>query len=151
MPNYVQYFGSKIVEGVAESWVELGGGRWRWVHRLVIPNYLCKMPLIWDIWKGLECTSEASCNGTMFISISSEVFHRIAALKHFELFPGKHPQWNPISVRMQIYFLVKSPKACEYIKKRLNYWRFPEEFYKIFKETYLGPYQASMVELFCDV
>ena len=57
----MQYFGSNIVEGVAESWVEaemswvevemswvkvdgagwswvdLGGGGWSWVHGLVIP------------------------------------------------------------------------------------------------------------------
>ena len=45
LPNYMQYFGSNIVEGVAESWVEaemswvelgggwneLGGGGWIWV------------------------------------------------------------------------------------------------------------------------
>ena len=44
LPNYVQYFGSNIVEGVAESWVEaemswmeVGGAGWRWVHGLVIP------------------------------------------------------------------------------------------------------------------
>ena len=29
LPNYVQYFGSNILEGVAESWVEVGGGGWR--------------------------------------------------------------------------------------------------------------------------
>ena len=44
----VRYFGSNIVEGVAESWVEVdGAGRswfeedgagWRWVHGLVIPK-----------------------------------------------------------------------------------------------------------------
>ena len=47
LPNYVQYFGSNIVEGVAESWVEVemnwmevdGAGR-RWVHCLVIPKFL---------------------------------------------------------------------------------------------------------------
>ena len=50
----MQYFGSNIVEGVAENWMEakmgwvdvggagwtwleLGGGGWRWVHGLVIP------------------------------------------------------------------------------------------------------------------
>ena len=40
----MQYFGSNIVEGVAESRmeagmssVELGGGGWSWVHGLVIP------------------------------------------------------------------------------------------------------------------
>ena len=50
----MQYFGSNIVEGVAESQVEaemswmeeggagwegmeLGGGGWKWVHALVIP------------------------------------------------------------------------------------------------------------------
>ena len=40
----MQYFGSKIVEGVAESWVEakmswveVDGAGWRWVHGLVIP------------------------------------------------------------------------------------------------------------------
>ena len=54
LPNYVWYFGSNIVEGVAESWVEvggaswrlkwakrwwmeLGGAGWRWVHDLLIP------------------------------------------------------------------------------------------------------------------
>ena len=26
LPNYVQYFGSSIVEGVAESWVDVDGG-----------------------------------------------------------------------------------------------------------------------------
>ena len=42
--NYVQYFGSNIVEGVAEGWVEaemiwveVDGGGLRWVHGLVIP------------------------------------------------------------------------------------------------------------------
>ena len=56
LPNYVQYFGSTIVEGVAESWVEtemswgelngagwsqveVDGAGWRWVHGLVIPHY----------------------------------------------------------------------------------------------------------------
>ena len=41
--NYVQYFGSNNVEGVAESWVEaemswveVDGAGWRWVHGLVI-------------------------------------------------------------------------------------------------------------------
>ena len=44
LPNYVQYFGSNIVEGVTESWVEaemswveVDGAGWRWVHGLVIP------------------------------------------------------------------------------------------------------------------
>ena len=39
LPNYVQYFGSNIAEGVAESWVEaemswveLGGAAWSWVE-----------------------------------------------------------------------------------------------------------------------
>ena len=36
-PNYVQYFGLNIVDGVAESWVEVDGAWWRWVHSLVIP------------------------------------------------------------------------------------------------------------------
>ena len=42
-PNYVQNFGSNIVECVAEgwveaemSWVEVDGAGWRWVHGLVI-------------------------------------------------------------------------------------------------------------------
>ena len=56
MPNYVQYFGSNIVEGIAESWVEaemswvevdgavwswveMGGAGWRWVQGLVIPFF----------------------------------------------------------------------------------------------------------------
>ena len=56
-PNYVQYFGSNIVEPVAETWVEAGmnwvevdGAGWSWVevdgagwslvHGLVIP--ICK-------------------------------------------------------------------------------------------------------------
>ena len=29
LPNCVQYFGSNMIEGVAESWVEVGGGGWR--------------------------------------------------------------------------------------------------------------------------
>ena len=40
----MQYFGSSIVEGVAEiwveaemSWVEVDGAGWWWVHGLVIP------------------------------------------------------------------------------------------------------------------
>ena len=61
LPNYVQSFGSNIVEGVAESWVEteiswvevemswvevdeaewswveVDGAGWRWMHGLVIP------------------------------------------------------------------------------------------------------------------
>ena len=54
LPNYVWYFGSNIVENVAESWLEVGGASWmlkwveqrwmelgetgwRWVHNLVIP------------------------------------------------------------------------------------------------------------------
>ena len=53
LPNYVRYFGSNIVEGVAESWeevemswvevemswVETVGAGWRWVHGLVIPVF----------------------------------------------------------------------------------------------------------------
>ena len=42
--NYVQHFGSNIVDGVAESWVdiemswvEVDGARWRLVYSLVIP------------------------------------------------------------------------------------------------------------------
>ena len=27
----MQYFGSKINEGVAESWVEVGGAGWKWI------------------------------------------------------------------------------------------------------------------------
>ena len=54
MPNYVQSFGSNIVESVAErnklgggwnelggggwSWVEVDGAGWKWVHGLVIPD-----------------------------------------------------------------------------------------------------------------
>ena len=37
LPNYLQYFGSNIVEGVAESWVEVDEAGWRWMHSLVIP------------------------------------------------------------------------------------------------------------------
>ena len=47
LSSYVQCFGSNIVEGVAESWVEAGmswgkvdgagGAGWRWKHGLVIP------------------------------------------------------------------------------------------------------------------
>ena len=53
MPNCVQYFGSNIVEGVAESWLEaemscvevevswvkVDGAGWRWVHGLVTPIF----------------------------------------------------------------------------------------------------------------
>ena len=49
----MQYLGSNIVEGVAESWVEaemswvevemswveVDGAGWRWVHDLVIPTF----------------------------------------------------------------------------------------------------------------
>ena len=45
-PNYMQYFGSNIVEGVAESWVEaqmswveVDEAWWRWVHGLVIHTF----------------------------------------------------------------------------------------------------------------
>ena len=41
----MQYFGSNIVEGVAESWVdaemswvEVDGAGWKWVHGLVIAD-----------------------------------------------------------------------------------------------------------------
>ena len=44
LPNYLHYFRSNIVEGVAESWVEaemnwveVDGAGWRLVHSLVIP------------------------------------------------------------------------------------------------------------------
>ena len=37
LSNYVQYFGSNIVEGVAESSVEVDGAGWRWVDSFVIP------------------------------------------------------------------------------------------------------------------
>ena len=46
LPNYIQNFGSNIVEVVAESWVEaemswikVDGAGWRWVHGLVIPVF----------------------------------------------------------------------------------------------------------------
>ena len=32
LPNYVRYFGSYNVEGVAKSWVEVDGGGWSWVE-----------------------------------------------------------------------------------------------------------------------
>ena len=39
LPNYVQYFGSNIVEGIAESWVEaemswveVDGTEWSWIE-----------------------------------------------------------------------------------------------------------------------
>ena len=32
LPNYVRYFGSYSVEGVAESWVELGAGESSWME-----------------------------------------------------------------------------------------------------------------------
>ena len=45
--QYVQYFGSNIVEGVAESWgeveiswVKVDEAGWNWVHGLVIPKFL---------------------------------------------------------------------------------------------------------------
>ena len=44
LPNYVRYFGSNIVERVAESlvedemsWVEVDGAGRRWVHGLIMP------------------------------------------------------------------------------------------------------------------
>ena len=46
LPNYMQHFGSNIVEGVAESWVEaqmsrveVDGAWWRRVHGLVIRTF----------------------------------------------------------------------------------------------------------------
>ena len=46
LPNYVRYFGSNNVEGVAESWVEtemswvgVDGAGWRWVNGLLIPSF----------------------------------------------------------------------------------------------------------------
>ena len=43
----MQYLGSNIVEGVAESWVEVDGVGWSWVHGLVIPvNRIIKDLLI---------------------------------------------------------------------------------------------------------
>ena len=39
LPNYVRYFGYYNIEGVAESWVEVDGAGWSWVHGLVIPGY----------------------------------------------------------------------------------------------------------------
>ena len=46
LPNYVQYFGSNNVEGVAESWVEaemswvkVDVAGWRWVNGLLILNF----------------------------------------------------------------------------------------------------------------
>ena len=48
LPNYVRYFGSNIVERVAESWVEaqmswveVDGAGWRSVYGLVIPFKYC--------------------------------------------------------------------------------------------------------------
>ena len=45
----MQYFGSNIVGGVAESWVEaemswveVDGAGWSWVHGLVIPVLICR-------------------------------------------------------------------------------------------------------------
>ena len=44
LPNYVRYFGSYNVEGVAKSWwrwMEVDGAGWSWVHGLVIPKSQC--------------------------------------------------------------------------------------------------------------
>ena len=50
MLNYVQYFGSNIVKGVAESWVkaemswvEVDGAGWSWLLGLVIPYIKLKL------------------------------------------------------------------------------------------------------------
>ena len=49
----MQYFGSNIVESVAETWVEaeiswmkVDGAGWRWVHGLVIPFPKILRPLV---------------------------------------------------------------------------------------------------------
>ena len=42
----MQYFGSNIVEGAAESWVEVDGAGWRSVHGLVIPIFETTASLI---------------------------------------------------------------------------------------------------------
>ena len=45
--NYMRYFGSNNVEGVAESWVEakmawveVYGAGWSWVHGISIPTFI---------------------------------------------------------------------------------------------------------------
>ena len=40
LPDYVRYFGSNNIEGVADSWVEVQIAGWRWMElgaHLVIP------------------------------------------------------------------------------------------------------------------
>ena len=46
LPNYLRYFGSYNIEGVAESfvedemsWLELDRAGWRWVHGSAIPSF----------------------------------------------------------------------------------------------------------------
>ena len=64
LPNYVQYFGSNIVEGVAESWVEVDGAGWRWVHSFVIPFD--------DIFKNLS----------LFVSYTPVMLHSQCYIDH---------------------------------------------------------------------
>ena len=53
LPNYVQYFGLNIAEGVVESWVEVDGARWSWVCGLVIPFF--------NIYKTRDTYSKILC------------------------------------------------------------------------------------------
>ena len=71
LPNYVGYFGSNDVEGVAESWaetemsrVEVDGAGWRWVHGLVIPFplYITKTSLFFFLFT-------QSCGRRLHLSI----------------------------------------------------------------------------------
>ena len=83
LPNYVQYFGSNNIEGVAESWVEaemswveVDRAGWRWVHGLVIPDYVQKMKNMVLIIK-LSCAEITHKNSTWRIFIYNLSHHVI--------------------------------------------------------------------------
>ena len=66
----MQYFGSNIVGGVAESWVEaemswagLDGAGWRWADGLVIPNIKSQNKSVKNIDDNANSSNDRSNKG----------------------------------------------------------------------------------------
>ena len=82
MPYYVQCFGSNIVEGVAESWVEskmnwveVDGAGWRWVHDLVMPILkYCQIKPLQRVWMQVyfQVLSEPGVLKESFVGVFGE-------------------------------------------------------------------------------
>ena len=95
----MQYFGSNIVESVAESWVEaemrwveVDGAGWRWVYSLVIP-------IADQFFKHFVKLSIS----TIFKDIQKqppEMFYKKGVLKNFPRITGKHCA--------KVYFLIQA-------------------------------------------